>query len=159
MNKILIAIAISAAFVAIPASAQPYVGGGFGAAKTDANHTSYKLFAGIQATQNFGAEIAYNDLGSYSGAKITTWSVAMTGTLPMDKNWDIFGKLGATENRTTLPGSSRKSDLLAGLGVGYNFNQNVAVRFEYEDFGKLPTNGFGFRSRASNWGLNAKYTF
>lgn len=159
MKKTLIAMAICAAFVAIPASAAPYIGAGLGSARTDANHTGSKIFAGYQSTENFGVQVAYNDFGSYRGATATAWSAAVVGTMPIDPNWDVSAKLGATENRTTLAGSGRHSDILWGFGAGYNFNKNVALRFEYEDFGKLPTDIAGNRWKATNWGLNVKYSF
>lgn len=159
MNKVLIAITFSAVFVALPAAAQPYLGGGFGYARTDTSHTSYKLLAGFQSTQNFGGEVAYNNFGGYRGGKASSWSAALIGTLPLDKNWDIFAKLGATENHTTATGSARKSEVLLGAGVGYNYTQNIGVRFEYEDFGKSPTDINGNRVKIRNWSLNAKYSF
>ncbi|MDO8351270.1 MAG: outer membrane beta-barrel protein [Gallionella sp.] len=159
MKRTLMAAAILAAFVAIPASAAPYVGAGIGASRTDSHNTASKIFAGFQSNENFGVQVAYNNFGGYRGATATAWSVAAVGTIPLDSNWDISGKLGATENRTTLPGAGRHSDILWGLGVGYNFNKNIAVRFEYEDFGKLPTDNAGNRWKATNWGLNAKYSF
>lgn len=159
MKKTLMAVAISVAFVATVASAEPYVGAGLGVSRTDSQQTSSKLLVGFQATQNFGVEVAYNDFGGYRGANVTAWSAALVGTLPIDPNWDIFGKLGATENRTTLAGSGRHSDILAGVGIGYNFNKNFALRLEYEDFGKLPTDINGNRWNVTNWGLNAKYSF
>jgi opacity protein-like surface antigen len=159
MKKVLMAMAISAAFAATAASADVYVGAGLGVARTDARHTSSKLLVGYQANQNFGVEVAYNDFGGYRGANAKAWSAALVGTMPVDPHWDIFGKLGATENRTTLAGSGRHSDILAGVGVGYNVNKNVAVRLEYEDFGKLPTDLAGNRWKATNWGLNVKYSF
>lgn len=159
MKKTLMAVAMTAAFVAAPAFATPYVGAGLGWSKTDSNNTSSKVFAGVQSTENLGFQVAYNDFDGYRGAKATAWSVAAVGTMPLDQNWDLSAKVGATENRTTLPGSGRHSDILLGLGAGYNFNKNVALRLEYEDFGKLPTDIYGNRWHARVWGLNAKYTF
>ena len=49
MNKVLMAMAFSAVFVAIPASAQLYVGAGAGDPNTDSYNTSYKLLGGLQA--------------------------------------------------------------------------------------------------------------
>jgi len=159
MKKTLIAVAITAALVAAPAFATPYVGAGLGFSTTDSNNTATKVFAGFQSTENFGAQVAYNNFGGYRGAKATAWSVAAVGTMPLDPNWDVFAKLGATENRSTLPGSGRHSDVLWGVGAGYNFNKNIALRLEYEDFGSLPADNLGNRWKATNWGVNAKYTF
>lgn len=152
-------MAISAAFVAMPAAAQPYIGVGVGSAKTDTSNTAGKVFAGYQFTENFAAQLAYNDMGKYGGASMTAWSVAVVGILPVDKNWDVFAKLGASENRTTLPGAGRHSDRLLGVGVGYNINQNLAIRMEYEDFGNLPVNAAGRNWKATNVGFNIKYAF
>lgn len=159
MNKILMALAFGAAFVATSASAQPYIGAGFGQSKTDSHNTSGKLYGGFQFNQNFGAELAYNDFGNYRGATADSWSLAAVGTLPLDNNWDIFGKLGGTRNHINFAGSSHHDDFLLGVGIGYNINRNVAVRLEYEDFGKLPMDVNGMTAKATNWGLNVKYTF
>lgn len=166
MNKILIAVAFSAAFVAISASAaepyapaRVYVGAGGGVADTDDHNTSYKIFGGVQASTNIGIEAAYNDFGGYRGHTAESWSVAMTGTIPLDKNWDVFGKLGLTENHTQYAGSSRRNDLLAGVGIGYNATKNVSVRVEYEDFGNLPDDPNGSSTKVTNLGMNMKYTF
>ena len=142
MNKVLMAMAFSAVFVAIPASAQAegYVGVGAGVADTDSNHTSYKIFGGVQATQNFGLELAYNDFRNYRDDGSDSWSLAGTGTVPLDK-WSVFGKLGMTRNYIKFGNSATHTDLLAGVGVGYNFTNKVGVRLEYEDFGKLNENG------------------
>jgi opacity protein-like surface antigen len=159
MKKNLLAVVITAAFAASPAFATPYVGAGLGSARTDANNTGSKIFAGFQSTENVGFQVAYNDFGSYRGAKATAWSVAAVGTMPIDPNWDVSAKIGATENRTTLLGSGRHSDVLWGIGAGYNFTKNIATRLEYEDFGKLPADNLGNRWKATNWGVNVKYTF
>jgi OOP family OmpA-OmpF porin len=159
MKKILIAVAMTGALVAAPAFANPYVGAGFGSARTDTNNTGTKIFAGYKSSENLAFQFAYNDLGGYRGAKATAWSVAAVGIMPVNQNVDVFAKLGATENRTTLAGSGRHSDVLWGIGTGYNFNKNVALRLEYEDFGKLPADNLGNRWKATNWGVNVEYTF
>ena len=159
MKKTLLALAITAAFAASTAFAAPYVGVGLGSARTDSNNTGTKVFAGFQTSENLGFQVAYNDFGNYRGAKATAWSVAAVGTMPINPSWDMFAKIGATENRTTMPGSGRHADVLWGLGAGYNFNPNIALRLEYENFGKLPADNLGNRWKATNWGINAKYTF
>jgi opacity protein-like surface antigen len=159
MKKILMALAISSAFIAVPASAELYIGAGLGSARTDTSNTASKIFVGYQTSENLGFQVAYNDFGGYRGAAATAWSAAMVGTMPIDPNWDVSAKVGASENRTTAAGAGRHSDILWGVGGGYNFNRNVALRLEYENFGKLPTDALGNRWKASNWGLNLKYAF
>ena len=159
MKKFLVAIAVSAAFVAIPASAQTYAGVGIGSAKTDSRNTSYKLFAGYQSTQYLGVEAAYNDFGNYRGANANSWSLAGVGTISLHQYWNVHAKLGATMNNTNLAGTTRHTDLLTGVGVSYIAARNLLVQLEYEDFGALPQDIFGISSKATNWGLNARYSF
>ncbi len=58
------------------------------------------------------------------------------------------------QQRKRSPGS--QDDL-----VGYNFNKNVGVRFEYENFGKFSSNGGvgGSAIKGDNWGISLKYAF
>jgi OOP family OmpA-OmpF porin len=155
MKKILMALAVSAAFAASPASAQLYLGGGVGEAKTDTRETSWKIYGGYQFTPTWGLELGYNDLGKYRGADIESYSVAGTGTIPLNERWSLIGKLGATENRPDAGGNH--TDVLLGVGVGYSLSKNVGVRLEYEDFGKL--SDAGGSSKGKNVGLSLKYTF
>ena len=155
MNKILKAMAFSAAVMALPA--QAYVGIGGGKAKiNDSRENSYKIFAGSQPNHNIGLEIAYNDFGKHGGARVNSASLAAIGTLPVAPNCTAFAKLGASRNQVK-EGSfkARRTGLLAGVGVGYNFNQNLGIRFEYENFGKLA----GTDTNVKNLGVNIKYSF
>lgn len=159
MKSLLIAAAFSAALVAGPASAEMYLGAGVGAAKTDRNETSWKLYGGFQASPIWGLELGYTDLGNYRGSSVASRSLAVTGTLPLNERWSLLGKLGATSNRSDFAGASNHTDLLAGLGVGYSMTKNVGVRLEYEDFGKLSKAGTGSDSRGRNLGLSVQYGF
>ena len=161
MKKILIAaaVAVAAVCVAAPAAAQMYLGGGVGASRTDTDETSYKLYGGYQFSPNWGAELAYNDLGRYRNANIESWTLAGVGTLPLGAQWSILGKLGVAANRTRFAGTTNNKDVLLGVGVGYNFSKQFGLRLEYEDFGKLSNQGGGNNSRGSNLGLSMRYTF
>ena len=163
MKKILIAAAVVAALgttlLSGPASAQAYLGAGAGAAKTDHNETSWKLYGGFQFNPTWGAELAYTDLGRYRGSDIQSWSLAGTGTMPIADRWSVIGKLGGTSNRPKFAGGSNHSDVLLGIGVAYSFSKEVSVRLEYEDFGKLSKSTVGGDSNGSNLGLSVKYTY
>ncbi len=152
-------------------------------ATLDASANSWKLYGGYQFTPIWGVEVQYSDLGTRSGnmaftgavvgnAKLTTstasqWGIAGTGTLPINNDFYLMGKLGATSNSTgdltatvgttsaTAKGTSN-TDLLAGVGAGYNFTKNLGVRLEYENFGKL---GSGSSIRADNWSISLKASF
>jgi len=198
MKKILIAAAVAGAFVAAPASAQWYVGGGVGSAQAklgayspaagvsangnSSRDTSWKIYGGYQFTPNWGVELQYTDLGRYNYTvsaagssgngtyKADQWGIAGTGTLPLANNFSLFGKLGFSANHvsassvtvagvTAQPSSGNKTDLLAGVGVNYSFTKNWAVRFEYENFGKLSNVQNGGSIKGDNWALTAKYSF
>lgn len=159
MSKLLMAVAFGLAFMAAPLSAQAYVGAGLGVATTDAEHSSYKLFAGFQIIPNFGLEIAYNNFGSYRGEKADAYSFAAIGTLPLGNTWDIFGKLGTTENHTQFAATTNHRDLLSGFGIVYKATRDVSLRIEYENFGKLLDDSSSINNNVSNWGLNLKSAF
>lgn len=159
MKIALVTAALSAVLVATPASAQVYLGGGIGSAKTDTREDSWKLFGGYQFNRTWGLELGYTDLGRYRGADIETWSLAGTGTQPLGERWSVFGKLGAAANRPHFSGSSRRTDLLVGVGVGYTFTKNIGLNLEYEDYGKLSKSDNGTNARGNNLGLNLKYAY
>ena len=153
----------------------------------DKSQTSYKLYGGYQFTPTWGLEAQYSDLGNrsasfaFSGAVVGTgalsaraqqFSLAATGTLPISNNFYLMGKLGASRNSictvsasaggaTITSNGSNKTDLLAGVGVGYNFNKNWGARVEYENFGKFSSNGGinGNAIKADNLSISVKYTF
>jgi opacity protein-like surface antigen len=129
-----------------------------GVPKRRTSKTSYKVFGGIITSETLGYEVAYNNFAGYPGARAESWSIAVIKSLPLDNDWDIFGKSGLTENFTIIAGSSRHLDLLAGVGIGYNVSKDISVRFEYEDFGRLPNPPGITNVSVSNWGLNLKYT-
>lgn len=145
--------------------------------------TSWKILGGYQFTPNWGAELQYTDLGSYkysindaSGTgngnyRANQWSFAGTGTIPFGNGFYGFGKLGVTSNHVsiggactpancvTFTGNGNKSDLLAGLGAGYDFTKNWGLRAEYENFGRLAAIQNGSSIKGDNWALTVKYSF
>ncbi len=154
--------------------------------------TTYKLYGGYQLTSNWGVELGYNDLGNkYSvnvgviagtaafnataNGKVSNWYVAGTGTLPLGNGFSLLGKLGLVRNHSaaddvcisgfcTSPPSSDRTQRLLGVGVAYALNDRLALRFEYEDFGKVSkedfweTGGSG-AIEANAWNLSLKYAF
>ncbi len=159
MKKILLAAAFGAAFVSAPASAQWYVGAGVGLANTDSNETSVKILGGYQHDRHWGIEAALTDFGNYRGSDAKSVSLAVTGTLPLDRGWALMAKLGVSSNRTGLAGSSDRTEALVGIGVGYTLSRNLGLRLEYEQYGRLADPGSGFNDRADNLALIGKYSF
>ncbi|MES2412807.1 MAG: outer membrane beta-barrel protein [Pseudomonadota bacterium] len=142
-----------------------------------------KIYGGFQFTPNWGVELQYSDLGnrgvvatSAAGAvlvsgsyKASQYSIAGTGTLPLSAGFSLFGKLGVTSNKgnlsvngggVTANSTGSQSSLLAGVGVKYNITPALALRLEYEDFGKMTSgNGFGGTVRGNAYSLNLQYGF
>ena len=199
MKRMILAVAIGAAFAAAPASAQWYVGGGVGTAKgtgsgstgaaqyssSGSRQTSWKIYGGYQFTTNWGVELQYTDLGrtnytltsgpasATGSASANQWGISGTGTLPINDQFYLMGKLGVSGNRvslgsasvtnagvtTTISGNGSKADLLAGIGAGYNFNKSLGLRVEYENFGKMATITNGGSIKGDNFSVSLRYAF
>lgn len=144
----------------------------------NSSKTSLKIFGGFKFTPNLGVEAQYSDLGSRNlvvtngGVQVGTGtlkgsqlSIAATGTLPLASNFSLFGKLGVSGNsgkaNFSIPGvssSENKSDLMFGVGVLYDIMPKVAVRAEYEDFGKFNKSG-GSSVRVNNFSVGLQFAF
>jgi len=165
----------------IPGTAIPFTSSGF-----DDNKTSFQVNGGYQFTPEWGVEVQYTWLGerdgtltaagrtaSFSDVKLYQYGVAGTYTMAIDQNWFARGKLGVSRNHidsstATIPGvgtvgygGGSKTDLLAGIGVGYRWNANFSTRLEYEYFGKFESNSGNQTSnvKANNIGLRMQYNF
>lgn len=172
------ALAIVLATLAAPTFAQGgYAGLGFGQSSVDIevdtslsslagvtttvedSDTSFKLFAGYNFNDNFGVEVAYQNLGEMSVRYedsvdfiLDTWeasalSVAGIGYLPINESASVFGKFGLARwdldaaETSSIPGvaggvSESGIDPLFGLGFQYTVG-NVALRAEYERYMSL----------------------
>ena len=160
------------------------LGGSSGAlalAARDSRSTSFKLLGGYQFTPNWGLEMQFADLGRFGysacsgavcgsgNAALRQSSMAAVGSLPLSNNYYLMAKLGATRNQVHGGdfcagavcaggvGGSR-SDLISGIGLGYNFSPRVSLRLEYENFGKLVA-GNGFAAKGDNWAATLRYSF
>ena len=155
--------------------------GGLALSANDSRSTSFKLYGGYQFTPHWGLELQYADLGrfGYTGcagaicgtgsARASQWSLAGTGTMQMSNNYYLLAKLGVTQNDSrggnfcagaTCAGSigGNRSDLLVGVGIGYNFTPRISMRLEYEHFGKI-VSGNGLSARGDNWAASLRYAF
>lgn len=98
-------------------------------------------------------------------AKLSQFSIAGTGSLPLGSDFALFGKVGFTNNhaKAFIPGhldaSGTKTSGLLGFGVTYNITPQLGLRFEYEDFGKFGTGAGGSSIRADNISLGLHYAF
>ena len=194
MKKLLSACAVAVAFIAAPAFAQGYVGLGLGSSSIsgfdrtngvavftggNAAKTSTKIFGGYNYTPTWGVEAQYTMLGkraitvtpvqagaNTNSADYSQFGLYGTGTLPLNANFSLIGKLGVSANTAkvtdTLGGrdSQGNTNLSFGLGASYKFTPKMAARAEYEDFGKfIRATATGGDVRASNFSVSFLYSF
>lgn len=123
--------------------------------------------AGYRFTPNVGVEVDYGQSGSSSSVlgasyKVSALQLAAVGTYPINQQFDVFAKVGASANKVTASGftcnSCSKTDLLYGIGAQYNFNQQVGVRLQYANLGKATNSGTNDLS-ASTISLGVVYAF
>ena len=137
--------------------------------------TGYKAFGGYQFNKNVGVEIGYVDFGNYSAksgnvsadVKTTAAYAAVVGTYPLNEQFSLFAKAGATANQVKFSGSvgsfyvsEKKHNTAAmfGIGAAYNFSKNLALVGEYETFGKvLDETGIEIKGNMASVGL--RYAF
>lgn len=144
-----------------------YVGGNVGRAeqKLDLDgfslkdhETAYKVYGGYNFTQNFGIEGGVADLReaekSGNGARVSSKArslyVAATGTLPLNEQFALIGKVGAAYShvkvRGSMPGysvggSDDQASPYASVGAAFVLNKNISFVAEYEYFGKIAKDG------------------
>lgn len=149
----------------------------------DQNKTTAQIFAGYQFDETWGIQVQYTDLGkrsgtiNYNGASGSTgdvkayeWGLAGTATFPFYEKWFAKAKLGVSENHldgfsTTVggvrfsAGDKNNTDVLAGIGVGYQWSKNFSSRLEYEYYGKFKMANANGSGNGSNIGLRMQYNF
>jgi opacity protein-like surface antigen len=125
------------------------------------SRTGYKLFLGKRLAPHFAIEGAYTDFGRFhaertvtapaSGSlearmKVTGWSGDLVGLLPFQNGASLFAKLGLLFNNVNTtytaggavappsnPNPKRSElGLKWGGGIGYELNEKIGLRFEYE---------------------------
>jgi OOP family OmpA-OmpF porin len=128
----------------------------------DTRDTAWRVFVGYNFNENWAIEAAYSDLGRTKAEYVlnataqprlevtsdqVAWSAAIKGALPINKQFDVFGLLGATSNRTKVTfnqitsrfaeepsGSDHRTDLLTGVGVEFKPSANIGLRLEYQNY-------------------------
>ena len=150
----------------------------------ETSNTGWKIFGGYQIDQYFGAELSYVDLGKYGfsgtvppatfsgNARINGGGVAATGTLPLDKGFSLFGKIGAFYSQekvtatatffgasATANGTDNKWGAQFGLGVKYAFNRNLGVRIEAERYQDMGSNIATVKADVSLYTIGLSYGF
>jgi OOP family OmpA-OmpF porin len=158
------------ATLAAPLAAQAegaYIGGNVGRAEQKVeldgfsfkeHKTAYKVYGGFNYTQNFGVEAGFADLreiektggGARIASKPRTAYIAATGTLPLDEQFALIGKVGAAYSHVkvsgsapgySVSGSENQTSPYVSVGAAFALNKNVSFVAEYEYFGKIAKDG------------------
>lgn len=124
-----------------------------------------KVFGGYQLNKYFAMEGGYTQLnnfkaqgtgiggnaGPYQTQKNNTWVLSAVGTLPVTKDFSVFGKLGvnhwksitttlifnadpAVLNYDRTQTTERGTDPYYGVGASYSLMEGLDIRGEYERF-------------------------
>ena len=158
----------------------------------NASKTGYSAFAGYDIDKHWAVEGGYTRLGSfkynYTGTNALAgaagqatygagaWWLAGKGTVAVSDKFDLYGKLGLSENRardnestnsaamnavlgTPVTRNTNKAAMLIGAGAEYHINKKVGVRLEYDDYGKFGTAGAQNLARLSQWTAEVAYHF
>jgi OOP family OmpA-OmpF porin len=149
------------------------------AGSTDKNDTAWKIFGGYQFNQNLAVEGGYVDLGKASvvgtqgGAPASAtldaqvWQAAAVGSLPLNPQIALTGKLGLAYADTdtsgsiggaAFGGSDSKVAPTYGFGLRYDVTKTFGIRGEWERF-VLGSSGLGSKNDADLYSLNAIFRF
>jgi OOP family OmpA-OmpF porin len=133
-----------------------------------------KIFGGWDVNQTWGVEAGYTDLRSVEG----TYSIGNTAgrisadgsrtylaakaQWPVNQQVSVYGKLGASYNKTDVTTSvpnvswdDDETEAYGALGAQYRVNQNVSLIAEYERYGSKKD--YGHKADAFTFG--ARYNF
>ncbi|MDQ2989628.1 MAG: porin family protein [Pseudomonadota bacterium] len=141
-----LAFACASSVAAEPASF--YIGADIGSTRFDpvsGNQIGAGGFVGYAFNSYVALEANYRSLGQYDGIYINGVktdlslnhaAVSVIGTLPLAGGFNVFGRYGRTKLESTVSAGNVKpygsgNGAEFGVGVGYAFTPNVALRLEY----------------------------
>jgi hypothetical protein len=165
MAVALAALLVTAALAPAATAQSLYVGGAYSWATTDVKNvnaglfetkaSAYKLLAGLEVGNFFGAEAAWVNFGTYDAtgsagtnqsgqAKLDGWDMALTARLPIGMPLTLYGKLGyffwdsqisGTQDLIDQLGNRARSgeDPFYGVGLRVNFGR-TALFGEWEHY-------------------------
>jgi OOP family OmpA-OmpF porin len=123
----------------------------------------FRGFLGYQINRYLAAEISYATLGNFQyrytragvtqrdDYKVTGFGFGLAPTLPLTRNFSLYGRLGGFFSQTRLtianvgsvPGinsstlQTSETSLLSSFGMQYFFGGDNGFRIEYENLGKV----------------------
>ncbi len=147
-----------------------------------ADKTGVALAFGQALDANWGYELGYVNFGKVSGSSTDPVSgdhasgsfqsqavyATGVGTLPFNESFSAFGKLGLAILNGKVSGDYKlgsqsgsgtatetKTNLMAGVGLAYNFTKEIAATVEYNYYGKV----FSDEVNLSTLTVGLKYNF
>jgi OOP family OmpA-OmpF porin len=142
-----------------------------GVTMTDKTDQALSVRAGYRIHTNWAVEGGYADLGKskykYSGypegtLKTNLWHLDAVGILPLVDKFSVFGKLGIAQLNYDDGGDKfNKTTPHIGVGVSYAILPALALRAEYDNYGKAKfTDGtYSSELSSSQFSLGMDYRF
>jgi opacity protein-like surface antigen len=123
-----------------------YVGAGYGLISLegddfDEDDNAPHIFAGYQILPFLGIEAAYHNFGEYGNglysAEIESYSLALTGRLPLSRSLALFARVGPMWSETELRAGAFTADqdseeILLGAGMEFEVADNIDLRLAYD---------------------------
>ena len=113
----------------------------------DDSSAGFKLFGGYKFNKNFAVEGYYIDFGEVEDeflgfdidVEATGFGGSAVGILPVNEQFAVFGKAGlllwdaeASVSDLDLTEDDDGTDLILGVGASFMFNEQFAIRGEWE---------------------------
>lgn len=120
-----------------------------------------KAYLGYALTPYVSLEGTLADLGRVDGGpgrvRSKAGSVDVVGTLPLNTQLSVLGRIGAARVRTSTPtGTDTGNGLKLGLGAEYALTPSVALRGEWE---RYRPDVFGDKPNIDQYTVGVKYRF
>lgn len=134
-----------------------------------------KLYAGLQFTPTWAAELGYGAFGSYHAADPTPGSplrvsmsarvayLAARASTPLGDSFALFGKVGLALNRLKASDSLGHADHdsfvrpMFGGGLEYKLTPQLSATVEYNRYGSRSQEGSRFTQQKAELGLAFKF--
>lgn len=145
-----------------------------GVAMTKSTDTVGGVFLGYQFTPNWGVEGFYTGGGKFEGTggggtgtgKSDVYGLDVIGTLPLADAFSVYGRLGYANAKTSASSvpagfsGSNRSAATYGLGLQYDFTQQIGVRAGWDRYGAAISNaGVTNNFNTNVWSLGILYKF
>lgn len=142
---------------------------------TDKRDNAWKLFGGYQFNRYIAVEGGYVNLGKASVAgpqgfatlDSNAWQVGAVGSLPLNQQFALTGKLGLARTNTDasgsvggipFAGSGHDTAPTYGLGMRYDLTRTVALRGDWDRY-RVNNGGIGGKSDSDLFTVGAQFKF